>query len=73
MRVNVSYVQRCKATAHIFQVLLTFVAGCITLAVMTKDGDTGAATKFYFALVGILAGWSSEIGLEAMSMLTVRL
>ncbi|KAF2680205.1 hypothetical protein K458DRAFT_108570 [Lentithecium fluviatile CBS 122367] len=55
MRVNVSYVQRCKATAHVVQVLLTFIAGCLTLAIMTKDGPTGGATKFYFALCFLTA------------------
>lgn len=51
MRVPQSYIQRCKAVAHIFQALLVFIAGCLTLAVIAKDGTTGGATKYYIALV----------------------
>lgn len=51
MKVNTSYVQKCKTVAHVFQIILIFIAGCITIAVMTKGGTTGGALKYYFALV----------------------
>ena len=51
MKLNTSYVQKCKTVAHVFQIILIFIAGCITIAVLTKGGATGGATKFYFALV----------------------
>lgn len=50
MRVPQSYIQKCKVVAHVFQILLVFIAGCLTLAVITKDGGTGSATKYYIAL-----------------------
>ncbi|KAF1953156.1 hypothetical protein CC80DRAFT_494773 [Byssothecium circinans] len=49
-RINVSYVQKCKTVAHVFQVLFIFVAGCVTIAVFTKGGETSSATRYYFAL-----------------------
>lgn len=51
MRVPQSYIQKCKVVAHVFQILLIFIAGCLTLAVLTKGGDIGGATKYYIALV----------------------
>ncbi|KAF2012788.1 hypothetical protein BU24DRAFT_465147 [Aaosphaeria arxii CBS 175.79] len=50
MRVPQSYIQKCKVVAHVFQVLLIFIGGCITIAILTKDGETGGATKYFFAL-----------------------
>lgn len=50
MRVPQSYIQKCKVVAHVFQGIFVFVGGCITLAVLTKGGDNGGATKWYFAL-----------------------
>ncbi|KAH7122404.1 hypothetical protein B0J11DRAFT_337580 [Dendryphion nanum] len=50
MRIPQSYIQKCKVVAHVFQFFLIFITGCITLAVLTKGGETGGATKFYFAL-----------------------
>ncbi|KAF2199285.1 hypothetical protein GQ43DRAFT_433537 [Delitschia confertaspora ATCC 74209] len=50
MRVPQSYVQKCKTAAHVFQGLFIFIAGCLTLAVLTKDGEIGGATRWYFAL-----------------------
>ncbi|KAF2181695.1 hypothetical protein K469DRAFT_713298 [Zopfia rhizophila CBS 207.26] len=55
MRVPQSYIQKCKVVAHVFQILLIFIAGCITIAVMTKGGETGGATKYYFALCFLTA------------------
>lgn len=52
MRIPQSYIQKCKVVAHVFQVIFVFVAACLTIAVMIKDGSTGVPTKFYFALVG---------------------
>ena len=51
MKINTSYVQKCKTVAHVFQVILIFIAGCLTIAVFTKGGQTGGATTYYFALV----------------------
>jgi len=70
MRVPQSYIQKCKVTAHVFQGLLIFIAGCITLAVLTKGGDNGGPTKWYFALVrGICVtevpgGWESALEIQ---------
>ena len=51
MRIEQSYIQRCKAVAHGLQALMVFIAGCIMLAVFTKDGSTGSPSKYYFAMV----------------------
>jgi hypothetical protein len=51
MRIPQSYIQKCKVVAHIFQTIFIFVGLCITIAVFTKDGETGGATRFYLALV----------------------
>ncbi|KAF2756210.1 hypothetical protein EJ05DRAFT_93498 [Pseudovirgaria hyperparasitica] len=45
-----SYSQKCKIVAHVFQVLFIFVAGCITLAILTKGGYVGGGTKYFLAL-----------------------
>lgn len=50
MRIPQSYIQKCKTVAHVFQAIFIFIGGCITLAVFTKDGTTGGASKWYFAL-----------------------
>lgn len=51
MQIPQTKTQRIKASIHCLQALLIFVAGCLTLAVMTKDGGFGGQTGFYFALV----------------------
>lgn len=51
MRIQQSYVQKCKVLAHVFQAILVFVATCLTIAVMVKDGETGGATKYFLVLV----------------------
>lgn len=51
MRIPQTKLQRVKAGTHLFQSVLVFVAGCLTLAVMTKSGGYGGQTAFYFALV----------------------
>jgi len=58
MRVPQSYIQKCKVAAHILQVLFIFIGACIAIAVLTKDGETGGAVTFYFALVCF--PWLSE-------------
>ncbi|OCK79680.1 hypothetical protein K432DRAFT_382870 [Lepidopterella palustris CBS 459.81] len=50
MKIPQSYIQKCKVVAHVFQGLLIFIAGCITLSIFTKDGVTGGASKWFFAL-----------------------
>jgi hypothetical protein len=51
MRIPQSYIQKCKVVAHIFQAIFVFVAFCLTITVMTKDGDIGGPTKYFFAMV----------------------
>ncbi|CZT21416.1 uncharacterized protein RCC_07279 [Ramularia collo-cygni] len=50
MRLPQNKLQRAKAALHGIQAVLVFVAGCLTLAVMTKSGGYGGQTGFYFAL-----------------------
>lgn len=50
MRIPQSYIQKCKVVGHVFQILLIFVAGCITISILTKGGQTGSATRYFFAL-----------------------
>jgi preprotein translocase subunit SecG len=51
MRIAQSDIQKFKIAAHIFQAILIFIALCLTISVMVKDGETGGATKFFFAMV----------------------
>jgi hypothetical protein len=51
MRIPQSYIQKCKVVGHVFQSIFIFVGLCITIAVFTKDGETGGATRYYLALV----------------------
>jgi hypothetical protein len=51
MRIAQSDIQKFKIAAHIFQAVLIFIALCLTISVMVKDGETGGATKFFFAMV----------------------
>lgn len=49
-RITQSYIQKCKVGLHFLQVIFIFVAGCLTISIMTK-GDIGGPTKYYFAMV----------------------
>jgi hypothetical protein len=49
-RIPQSYIQKCKIGLHFLQALFIFVAGCLTIAVMTR-GEIGGASKYYFAMV----------------------
>jgi hypothetical protein len=51
MRIPQSYIQKCKVVAHVFQAIFVFIAACLTIAVMTKDGDIGGPTRYFFAMV----------------------
>jgi hypothetical protein len=51
MRIPQSYIQKCKVVAHVFQAIFVFIAACLTIAVMTKDGDIAGPTKYFFAMV----------------------
>lgn len=53
MRIEQSYYQKAKAAFHATQALLTFVAGCLALAILTKSGNHGGQVGFYFALVSL--------------------
>ena len=59
MRIEQSYYQKAKAAFHATQALLTFVAGCLALAILTKSGNHGGQVGFYFALVSLHADLSS--------------
>lgn len=50
MRVAQSYIQKCKVVAHVFQVVFIFIAACLTISVMAKEGSTGGSTKFFFSM-----------------------
>ena len=54
MRIPQSYIQKCKVVTHTFQALFVFVALCLTIAVMIKDGETGGPTRFFLAMVSII-------------------
>lgn len=51
MRIPQNASQRIKGGLHLFQLLFIFVAGCVTLAIYTKDGSNGGEVAYYFALV----------------------
>lgn len=51
MRVQQSKIQKGKTACHAIQGLLIFVAGCITIAIFTKEGTTDGRTRYFFALV----------------------
>lgn len=50
MRIPQSYIQKCKVVAHVFQAIFVFVALCLTIAVMVKDGETAGATRYFLAM-----------------------
>jgi hypothetical protein len=60
MRIPQSYIQKCKVVGHVFQTIFIFVGLCITIAVFTKDGETGGATRYYLALVRAAAVASNK-------------
>ena len=51
MRIPQSYIQKCKVVAHCFQAIFVFIAACLTITVMTKEGSIGGGTRFFFAMV----------------------
>lgn len=51
MRIQQTKNQKIKAIVHFTQAFFIFIAGCLALAVLTKDGGTGAQIGYYFALV----------------------
>ncbi|KAF2868296.1 hypothetical protein BDV95DRAFT_642912 [Massariosphaeria phaeospora] len=55
MRIPQSYIQKCKVVAHVFQIVVIFIALCLTITVFTKGGGTGGATKYYLALCFLTA------------------
>ncbi|KAF9631160.1 hypothetical protein BFW01_g2022 [Lasiodiplodia theobromae] len=50
MRVQQSKIQKAKTACHATQGLLIFVAGCILIAIFTKDGTTDGRVRYFFAL-----------------------
>jgi hypothetical protein len=51
MRIQQTQLAKTKAALHIAQLLFIFIGGCLTLAVLTEDGETGGSVGFYFGLV----------------------
>lgn len=51
MRIPQTREQKIKAILHGAQAVFIFVAGCLTLAVMTKPGGLSGETGYMFALV----------------------
>ena len=49
--------QNIKTGIHALQALLVSIAWILTIAVLTKSGVTGSATKFYFFLVNFHHGF----------------
>lgn len=70
MRIPQTYVQKIKAGVHFAQAFLIFIGGCLALAVLTKDGETGGQIGFYFALVSLGCG---EYNLAVQVVLTSTL
>ena len=70
MRIPQSYVQKCKIAAHIFQILFIFVTFCVAIAAMVKEGPTGGALNYMFALVRLPPHTSNK---HAGKKLTSRL
>jgi hypothetical protein len=66
MRIPQSYIQKCKVVAHVFQSIFIFVGLCITIAVFTKDGETGGATRYYLALVSYVSNSLSYYCIAAL-------
>lgn len=54
MRIPQTYIQRTKAGLHFAQAFCIFIAGCLSLDVLTKDGGTGGQTGYFFGLVSTL-------------------
>lgn len=55
MKLPVFLQHKGKSYIHGLQGLIIFLAWALTIAVFTKDGKTDGRTKYYFALVRILA------------------
>lgn len=51
MRLDLSQLQKVKMGVHTIQAILIFVAACLTIAVLVKDGDTDSRTAWFFGLV----------------------
>ncbi|WPH00846.1 Hypothetical protein R9X50_00367600 [Acrodontium crateriforme] len=50
MRIQQTKQQKIKAVTHFTQAFFIFIAGCLALGVLTKDGGSGAQIGYYFAL-----------------------
>lgn len=51
MRIPQTNLQTIKLGTHAVQAFCIFIGGCLSLAVLTKDGDTGGQVSYYFGLV----------------------
>jgi hypothetical protein len=75
-RIPQSYIQKCKVGLHALQAVFIFVAGCLTISVMTK-GDIGGATRYYFAMVSTeyqsLSVWKRADGCGLQIVQDIRL
>nr|OQO00312.1 hypothetical protein B0A51_18006 [Rachicladosporium sp. CCFEE 5018] len=50
MRIEQTQIQRAKAFLHVGQGIITFIAACLALSILTKAGSNGRSVGFYFAL-----------------------
>lgn len=66
MRLEQSKIQKIKTAAHAIQGILIFVAGCLTIAVLTGS-DTDGRTAYYFALVSLQSCLRTPITSRAYS------
>ncbi|KAK6434752.1 hypothetical protein LTR95_009067 [Oleoguttula sp. CCFEE 5521] len=57
MRIEQTQLQRAKALLHAVQGVITFIAACLALSILTKTGSNGRAIGFYFALI-MVPMWS---------------
>jgi hypothetical protein len=55
MRIPQTQLQNIKAGLHAVQAFFIFIAGCLSLAVLTKAGGSSGATGYMFGLVRIKA------------------
>ena len=58
MRIPQNYIQKVKAGVHGLQAFSIFIAGCLSLAVLTKKGGIDGSTGYMFALVS--AVWQQQ-------------
>ena len=61
MRLQQTKLQRSKTIVHIAQITLIFIAGCLSVVLLTKNGSTDGRIGWFFGLV-LLYDQASENG-----------